>query len=53
MHKVKSNVKEKTEVKISNSVNISASNLATDLRKKESLWPTYMGRKHFPKLYLS
>ena len=55
MHKVKPNVKEKTGVKISNSVNISASNWATELRKKpkESSWPTYMGRRPFPKLYLS
>ena len=48
-------MKEKTGVKISNLLNISASNWATELRKKpkESSWPTYMGRRPFPKLYLS
>ena len=55
LHKVKPKLKEKTGVKISNLLNISASNWATELRKKpkESSWPTYMGRRPFPKLYLS
>ena len=53
MHKVNSKLKEKPGVKISYSVNISASNWATELRKKESTWPTYIGQRPFPKLYLS